>query len=774
MKLTIGHMAPYSRPWPLGCGPRGGSRQGAVLRLYDAEGRSACGECAPLPGFSKESLADISARFTSLFTPPSSLKNTCFTSFADISVWLDEQSLAPSLRHGMEQALLGLLAQTMGRSLEAATDVTAAAKPASHVLVSNIAGVHAALQGGAQSLKLKVGTLSPNEAVVWVKSARQAAGAHVEIRVDANQAYSFNDASRFLRDISGCAVAFVEEPLANPSPQAFRRLQAAIPFTLALDESVRDLEALNAMVERGVGDVLILKPMLLGGLSPTRRLAEAADKAGMKVVVTSTLDGPLAREHAFLCAASCPPRALLECGLHIHSSTPSGDWDCAPRVSRDAIPHPLMTAAAARPAHTALASSGLTFQQLRTRVADRAGDYRSVGVMEGDRVGLCLRATSTSVVDFWALTWLGAVPVLVDMNWTDDRAEAALASVEARWVDAEASDDSLPDPAAWVLDDPRVVVFTSGSTGAARPVTLTTRQIVFSALGQAARIGHHLDDRWLCVLPLHHVGGLSILLRGAFLGITVILQQRWDAESVTNAMNRGTFSILSLVPKMLQDLIDARSGDVFPTSLRVLLVGGAQASPSLLRAAKELRAPVALSWGMSETASQVATNIPGDYKNTLAPLAIAEVTSREARLSVRGPLVNGAYLGTQDEGSVDPHGRVKVIGRADRTLISGGENISVSLIERALLSHPGIGECAVVGQPDKVWGSRPWALVAPAPGTLAPGATEIRSYLAGRLRDFEVPDRIVHTAALPRNAMGKIVMEDLYELLANAPLKTDE
>jgi O-succinylbenzoic acid--CoA ligase len=430
--------------------------------------------------------------------------------------------------------------------------------------------------------------------------------------------------------------------------------------------------------------------------------------------------------------------------------------------------HPLAASARARPKHLALVTQdqSLTYEQLLMAVQALATRLLEQGVKEGSRVILVGPPSARWVIAFFAIGWLGAVVVPVAPASSKERLHSiandldgvlTLRSESVAWHESQTL---APEP-CWRLDQERVVVMTSGSTAQPTPVSLSTGQMMFSALGSALRLGHLPQDRWLACLPLHHVGGLSILFRCALYSTTIVLQSSFEAAAVNKAIDDGC-SLLSLVPVMLQDLLDARGSQALPSSLRVILVGGAPMPPALLARCRALGAPVALSWGMTETGSQVATRYPGDLASVSAPpLAVAQVRQRGDRLEISGPLVPEPCFVAQDLGRVDERGQVHVTGRADRVLISGGENISLAEVQRMLKAAPGVVQAVVFSVPDERWGERPCAAVV---GGLL-GEEALREWCKERLQPFQVPDRILLLAELPTNAMGKTSIEALRSLL---------
>jgi O-succinylbenzoic acid--CoA ligase len=281
-------------------------------------------------------------------------------------------------------------------------------------------------------------------------------------------------------------------------------------------------------------------------------------------------------------------------------------------------------------------------------------------------------------------------------------------------------------------------------------------------MGYAMRLGHALDDAWLCCLPLHHIGGLSILLRCAMYATTARLEPRFEAAAVARALDSGQITLASLVPAMLSAALDARAAagrsGPFPPALRAILLGGGPTRAPLLARCQAIGAPVSVTWGMTETGSQVATRAPGDLSPGLhagAPLAFARVTLDGERLAVEGPVAPGGRLVSHDRGAIDGDGRVHITGRSDDVILSGGENIDPAEVEAALTDHAGVAGAAVVARSDPRWGQRPVAWLVPSAGDRPPDA-ELEAWCRDRLAGFKVPDAFLWCDALPRTALGKI------------------
>ena len=317
-------------------------------------------------------------------------------------------------------------------------------------------------------------------------------------------------------------------------------------------------------------------------------------------------------------------------------------------------------------------------------------------------------------------------------------------------ADVELSDTVDPDAV-------HSIIHTSGTTGAPRPVQLTYRNHHASAVASAENLGVERDDRWLCPLPLFHVGGLAVLLRSAIYGTTAVLHERFDAAAVRDSLESGEATLASLVPTMLARARDA--GLRRAPTLRALLLGGGPIPGELLDWARTNELPVVPVYGMTETASQVVAGIPGEPLPgvELSIAADGEILVRGAMVSA-GALAPDGWLHTGDSGTLDGAGRLTVTGRAKDLIVTGGENVAPAEVEAALLAHPAVADAAVLGLPDAEWGEAVTAFVVlSGPATEA----ELIGHARERLAPFKVPKRVEQVAGLPRNAAGKLLRAEI-------------
>jgi len=345
-------------------------------------------------------------------------------------------------------------------------------------------------------------------------------------------------------------------------------------------------------------------------------------------------------------------------------------------------------------------------------------------------------------------------------------------------------------PASCAADWPSplaLVVETSGSTGVPRAAMLTQHNLLAAAALSNGHLGLGAGDCWLCCLALRHIGGLAIGYRCALAGAAVLLHAGFDAGRVAADLARHAVTHLSLVPPMLARLLAL--GCPPPPSLRVLLVGGQALGTRLAAQALAAGWPLHVTYGMTETASQVATSgrlhAPPAAGRVAPPLAGLAVdcpagASVPAPLRIRGPVVMAGYANpgrrpgqglrdgwftTSDLARRSDDGVLCILGRADEVLVTGGVKVHPAVVESLLAAAPGVGSVAVVGVADPVWGQR---LVALYTGEASPAALEewCRAHLAGPQR----PRAFRPQAELPVLDSGKLDRWRLRALAAAGAL----
>ncbi len=403
------------------------------------------------------------------------------------------------------------------------------------------------------------------------------------------------------------------------------------------------------------------------------------------------------------------------------------------------------------------ASGAVTYAELYARARGVGGALLERGVRAGDRVALALGADRL-VPALHGCLLIGAVAVPIDLRLRRSEREARTAGTVAVLEEPIAGPEASPRPPE--PEATATLMFTSGTTAGPKPVALSYDNWMWNAIGSALALGLDPAEKWLCPMPLAHVGGLSIQLRSAIYGTTVLLHERFDTERALAALldPAEAVTLVSLVPTMLARLLDAGLRD--PPTLRRVLLGGGPIAPALLSRARAAGVAVAPSYGMTEACSQIATD---GYPLLGVELRIApsdgEVLVR-GRMVATGALAPDGWLHTGDLGQLDGQGRLVIFGRQADTIVTGGENVAPVEVEAVLLEHPAVADAAVFGRDDPEWGEAVVAQVVPADGArLAPA--QLRAHCAERLAAFKVPKRFEEVARVPRGITGKLLRREL-------------
>ncbi|WP_030597888.1 class I adenylate-forming enzyme family protein [Streptomyces fulvoviolaceus] len=354
-------------------------------------------------------------------------------------------------------------------------------------------------------------------------------------------------------------------------------------------------------------------------------------------------------------------------------------------------------------------------------------------------------------------------------------------------------------------DDPAVLLFTSGTTAAPKAAVLRHRHLTSYILQTVEFASAGPEDAVLTSVPPYHVAGVGSVLSNLYAGRRMVHLGAFDPEAWLRLVRSEKVTSAMVVPTMLARIVehlDGRPADV-PT-LRTLAYGGARMPHTVLEVALRALPDTGFTnaYGLTETSSTIALLGPEDHRAALAspdpavrarlrsagrmvPGVEAEIRDGTGRaqppgttgeLWVRGPQVSGEYKGaaalldadgwfhTRDLARFDDEGHLFVEGRADDTIIRGGENIAPAEVEDVLLWHAAVREVAVVGVPDEEWGERIAAFVVVHDGASV-DAEGLRTWVRARLRGSKTPDLVVFREELPYTPTGKLLRRELSTTL---------
>lgn len=336
-------------------------------------------------------------------------------------------------------------------------------------------------------------------------------------------------------------------------------------------------------------------------------------------------------------------------------------------------------------------------------------------------------------------------------------------------------------------EDPLLIVFTSGTEGRPKAAVLTHANCFWTNLSFSRTVEVSRDDVVLCIMPQFHVGGWNILaLLAWWTGATVVLERGFDAARILKLIAQRRVTTMMGVPAHYLMLSQHPGfGEADLTSLRRAVVGGAPMPAPLLRTWHARGVALTQGYGLTEAGPNVLCLAPEEALRRVGSagtpyphvdIAVADPTTgavldgpARGELWVRGPGVFAGYLDdpaatarvlvdgwlrTGDVVERDAEGFLRVVDRLKDLYISGGENVSPSEVEQALLAHPAVADAAVVGVPDERWGEAGAAFVVVRPGC-ATDAEELREHLRGVLARFKVPRSIDFVAEIPRTGLHK-------------------
>ncbi|QDP40936.1 o-succinylbenzoate--CoA ligase [Radiobacillus deserti] len=480
------------------------------------------------------------------------------------------------------------------------------------------------------------------------------------------------------------------------------------------------------------------------------------------------------------------------------------------------LPHWLDKQAALNPNHIAIeqpSGETITFRELQRRSQSYAQKLASIGIKEGNHVAILSGNKVEMIVTVHAISYLGAVAVLLNTRLTaseiayqleDADVVGLICDPDFTSVAMQASDQQKFTPLTFLelekqlsasvclkqeinLNDVFTIMYTSGTTGFPKGVLHTYENHWWSATASSLNLGLHKSDKWLATLPLFHVGGLSIALKSVIYGMPMYLLPRFSVEAVHEGIMKRGVTIVSVVSVMVHQLLDKLNDSVtYPASFRCMLLGGGPAPKPLLEKAKSLAVPIFQTYGLTETSSQIATLSPKDALEKLgsagkalmpAQLKIVqngkEVAPGEAgEIVVKGPMVSNGYykreprqgdwLATGDLGYQDKDGFLYVLDRRKDLIVSGGENIYPAEIEEVLLGVEGVKDVGVVGKSDSKWGQVPVAFIV-REGHVTEG--NLKEHCLSHLAKYKVPTVFYFVDALPRNASNKLLRYKLHEEL---------
>ena len=473
------------------------------------------------------------------------------------------------------------------------------------------------------------------------------------------------------------------------------------------------------------------------------------------------------------------------------------------------------------------ADQRVSYAALDQRIVRAAAFLASKGIGPGDIVAVFMKNSAAFVEIAFATSHLGAVFLPVNFRLSGEECGYIVAHAGARLlladeefaatvagidnvvlVDAAAQSDSgrlaspglaVPAPHARRPEDLFRLMYTSGTTDRPKGVMHSYENFYWKCMDHVIALGMTAADRLLAVGPLYHVGafdlpGIAIL----WVGGTLIVQRQFDEAETLALIEAERVTCAWFAPMMVGRMLALEGADKYNlSSFKWCIAGGEKTPENRIRDFTRLFTGARFidGFGLTETCSGDTLMEAGKeiekIGSTGRALAHVEITIRdddgqvlpaatEGEICLRGPKVTkgywrdpkkteqsfyGDWFRSGDVGYLDEDGFLFITDRKKDMIISGGENIASSEIERVIYQMPEVAECAVIGIPDPKWGERPAAIVVVKPGQ-ALSAEDVQSRCRAALASFKVPSRVFFRDTLPRNPSGKVLKRVLRDEIA--------
>jgi fatty-acyl-CoA synthase len=474
------------------------------------------------------------------------------------------------------------------------------------------------------------------------------------------------------------------------------------------------------------------------------------------------------------------------------------------------------------PSRIALSHEGRhwTYAEFATRVNRLAAALRGLGVRRGDRVAYLGLNRPSTVETLFAAGAAGAVHL--PLNWRLTEAELGFITADAgprvliagpehleaaralgvphvlgpeayEELIAAAPDDPVDEPVT--LDELAMIMYTSGTTGRPKGAMLTHGNLTFNTVNHLINLDLRGDEVALVTAPLFHIAALAqTVLPNITKGGRLIIMSTFDPERALETIESERVTSMFGVPAMFSFIAQSpRWASTDLSSLRLLECGGAPVPDPLIRTYQERGLTFLQGYGMTEAAPGVlylaaedsirkagTAGVPEFFTDVrvVTPEGADTAPGEPGEILVHGPNVMAGYWGRPEETAAvlsgdgwfrsgdiairDEEGFHRIVDRVKDMIISGGENIYPAEVESALLSHPGIADCAVIGVPDEKWGEVGKALVVPRPGADLDAAS-VLGHLDGRLARYKIPKLVELITEIPRTGSGKILKSRLRD-----------
>ncbi len=441
----------------------------------------------------------------------------------------------------------------------------------------------------------------------------------------------------------------------------------------------------------------------------------------------------------------------------------------------------------------------ITFENLKETVDKKARLYNEIFADE-NIVPIISENSADFVSTVFALWKTGKTPAPLNTMFSEVRLREALEIIGGDKAIVSSGFRNLPDNLAKIdisetgenpfsetagLEKSRtaLILFTSGTTGASKAVPLTFENLFANASSVARYFNYNEKNSWLASLPFYHIGGFSIITRAIFKCAPVIIPRSLSFRALAEEIERSKPSFFSVVQTTLKRIVETDL-KTYPELIAVF-AGGGPIDAGTMRSAIAKGFPVFKVYGSTETASMITILSPDEFSNKPEAAGkafdgIKIMTDKKNEIVVSGKQIAKSYYNnnqateerfrngkffTGDIGKLDNEGFLFITGRKEDFIITGGENVNLQKVKKALLSNGNIEDAEAFALPDTEWGEKLCAVVVPKNKITA---AQIKSELAQTLAKYEIPKEIFCVKEIPRTDVGKAKTEEIIKMITES------
>jgi len=700
MSLSF-QIIPYTLHFKLPAGTSRGvyrTRKSWFILLWNTEQplNVGIGECAPLPDLSCDALPDYETI----------LSRTCQNLIATGSLDFKSLRAYPSILFGLETALFHLQAgsfnlwNTPFSRGEAGIPINGLIwmEQKEEMLLQ----IEQKIKKGFRCIKLKIGAIDFEEEISLIRHIRNHfAPSQIEIRVDANGAFTPDDALQKLTKLAAFGLHSIEQPIRASQWEAMAKLVAASPLPIALDEELigcNDPLEKRHLLETIRPQYIILKPSLHGGIHGCTEWIAEAERLSIGWWVTSALESNIGLN------------AIAQWCASLNVTRPQG-----------------------------LGTGALFTNNIELPLT-----------VEGDLLWFKTPANAESTS--FQLHREEQTLTLCGIPYTKEMALAMAAHRLASSDTPEWQRDLFAFLQAWWTDSPTLEVQSSGSTGTPKLFHVEKKKMMQSAIMTCSSLHLHKGDNALLCLPLKYIAGKMMVVRALVAGLNLYPVPP-DGHPLANIPCELQFDFAAMIPLQVYNSLQINAEKEKLITIKQCIIGGATINPSLEKSVAELPNTWYSTYGMTETLSHIALRRLNGPKASLRYYPFPEVMlslTEENTLVIDAQNITNETLITKDIALIHPDGGFEILGRTDNVIISGGIKLQIEELERKLsevLSDP----FAITSIPDEKFGEKVVVLIQTQHITIE----DFIKKTAHCLHPYEEPKQLICVTEIPMTANGK-------------------